>query len=88
VACGYSQILGVDFNESFAPVANDVSFRIMLIFNLIWDLQARIVDAETTILHGDLQEEIYMSVPEGMNQDSNTCLLLRKTIYGLIQSVR
>jgi Reverse transcriptase (RNA-dependent DNA polymerase) len=31
VACGYSQIPGVDFNESFAPVVNDVSFRIMLL---------------------------------------------------------
>ncbi len=88
VACGYSQIPGVDFNESFAPVVNDVSFRIMLIAKLIWDLQASIVDVETAFLHGDLQEEIYMSIPEGMNQDSNTCLLLRKTIYGLVQSAR
>ncbi len=47
VACGYSQIPGVDFNENFAPVVNDVSFRIMLIAKLIWDLQASIVDVET-----------------------------------------
>jgi hypothetical protein len=40
VACDYSQISGVNFNESFAPVVNDVSFRIMLIAKLIWDLQA------------------------------------------------
>jgi hypothetical protein len=80
VACGYSQISGVNFNESFAPVVNNVSFRIMLIANLIWDLQARVVDVETAFLHGDLQEEIYMSIPEGMNQDTNTCLLLKKTI--------
>jgi hypothetical protein len=67
---------------------NDVSFRIMLIAKLIWDLQASIADVETAFLHGDLQEEIYMSISEGMNQDSNTFLLLRKTIYGLVQSAR
>ena len=38
VACGYSQIPGIDFNESFAPVINDVSFRILLIAKLMWGL--------------------------------------------------
>ena len=88
VACGYSQIPGIDFNESFAPVINGVSFRIMLIAKLIWNLKACIVDVETAFLHGELQEEIYMNIPEGMNSDSNNCLLLTKTIYGLVQSAR
>jgi Reverse transcriptase (RNA-dependent DNA polymerase) len=87
VACSYSQIPGIDFNESFAPVVNDMSFRIMLIAKLIWNLQASIVDVETAFLHGDLQE-IYMNVPEGLQQDSNSCLVLKKTIYGLVQSAR
>jgi hypothetical protein len=38
VACGYCKIPGIDFNESFAPVINDVSFRIMLIAKFIWTL--------------------------------------------------
>ena len=88
VACGYSQIPGVDFNESFAPVINDVSFQIMLILKLIWNLKACIIDVETAFLHGDLQEEIYMNIPEGMNSNPNDCLLLTKTIYGLVQSAR
>jgi hypothetical protein len=67
---------------------NDVSFRIILSAKLLWDLQANIVDVETAFLHGDLQEEIYMNVPKGMSQDDKTCLLLKKTIYGLVQSVR
>jgi hypothetical protein len=54
VACGYSQIPGVYFNESFASVVNDVSFRIILSAKLLWDLQASIVDVETAFLHGDL----------------------------------
>jgi Reverse transcriptase (RNA-dependent DNA polymerase) len=50
VACGYSQIPGTDFNETFAPVISNVSFRIMLIAKLIWGLQASIVDLETAFL--------------------------------------
>jgi hypothetical protein len=43
VTCGYSQIPGIDFNESFASVINDVSFQIMLIAKVIWNLEASIV---------------------------------------------
>jgi hypothetical protein len=88
VACGYSQIPGVNFNESFAPVVNDASFRIILCAKLLWDLQASIVGVETAFLHENLQEEIYMNIPKGMSQDDNNCLLLKKTIYGLVQSAR
>jgi hypothetical protein len=86
VACGYSQIPGIDFNESFAPVINDVRFQIMLIVKLIWNLEAFIVDVETSFLHCELQQEIYINIPEGMSYDSKHCLLLTKTIYGLVQS--
>jgi Reverse transcriptase (RNA-dependent DNA polymerase) len=44
VACGYSQVLGIDFTEYFASVINNVSFRIMPVSKLIWDLQASIID--------------------------------------------
>jgi hypothetical protein len=47
VACGYSQIPGIDFNESFSPVIHDVSFQIMFIAKLICNLEAYIVDVET-----------------------------------------
>jgi Reverse transcriptase (RNA-dependent DNA polymerase) len=63
---------------------NNVSFQIMLISKLIWNLIACIIDLETAFLHGDLQEEIYMTIPEGMNSNPDDCLLLTKTIYGLI----
>jgi hypothetical protein len=86
VACRNIQIPGIDFNESFAPVINDVSFRIMLIAKLIWNFEASNIDVETAFLHGELQEEIHMNIPEGMSYDSKHCLLLTNTIYGLIQS--
>ena len=60
----------------------------MLIVKLIWKLQASIVDFETAFLHGNLKEKIYMNIPEGMESNKNECLLLNKTIYGLVQSAR
>jgi hypothetical protein len=65
VACGYSQVPGVDFTQSFALVINDVSFRLMLISKLVWDMTSTVVDIETTFLHGNLDKEIYMDDPNG-----------------------
>jgi hypothetical protein len=66
VACGYSQVPGIDFCESFAPVLNDVRFKIMLITKFVWDMTSTVVDIETAFLHGDLDEKIYMEVPKGL----------------------
>jgi histone deacetylase 1/2 len=88
VACGYSQVPGVDFQESFAPVINDVTFRILLVMMLTWNLKAKVVDIETAFLHGDLKETIYMEIPKGMEASLDECLILNKTIYGLVQSAR
>jgi hypothetical protein len=61
-------------------VINDVSFQITLIVKSIWNLEGSIVDVETSFLHGELQEEIYMNIPEGMSYDSKHCLLLTKRL--------
>jgi hypothetical protein len=71
VACGYSKVPGIDFSESFAPVLNDESFRIMLIAKLVWNMTCTVVDIETAFLHGDLDEEIYMEVPKGLEIKHN-----------------
>jgi hypothetical protein len=86
VACGYSQVPGVDFSESFDPVVNDITFQILLVAMVAWGLKARIIDVETAFLHGELEEEIYMEVPKGMEAEGDECLLLLKTIYGLVQA--
>jgi Reverse transcriptase (RNA-dependent DNA polymerase) len=57
VACGYSQIPGID---CFAPVINDVTLRILLIIMLVWNLKGKVVDIETAFLHGELKEKIHM----------------------------
>ena len=88
VACGYSQVPGVNFNDSFAPIVNHVSFRVLLIAKIVWKLKARIINVETAFLHGDLKEEIFMEIPPGMEASKDECLILKKTIYGLVQSAR
>jgi Reverse transcriptase (RNA-dependent DNA polymerase) len=88
IVCGYSQVPGVDFRESFAPVINDVTFQILLVMMLTWNFKAKVVDIETAFLHGDLKETIYMEIPNGMEANIDECLILNKTIYGLVQSAR
>ena len=65
VACGYSQIPGVDFAENYSPVINDVTFRIMLVMMMMKNWDAKIIDIVTVFLEGDLDEEIFMKIPEG-----------------------
>ena len=90
VACGYSQVPGVNFEESYAPVLNDVAFRIILIAAIVWKLDIKVIDIETAFLHGDLDGmEVYMDCPQGLEgAQPDECLLLQKTIYGLVQSAR
>jgi hypothetical protein len=59
----------------------------MLIAKLVWNMTCSVVDIETAFLRGDLDEEIYMEVPKGLEIENNK-LILRKTIYGLVQSAR
>ena len=86
VACGYSQIAGVDFLDNYAPVINDVTWRILMVIMLRENLDGIIIDVETAFLHGDLEEDIYMECPEGLEHDMDEILQLKKTIYGLVQS--
>ena len=90
VACGYTQIPGVDFTDAFSPVIHDTTWRILLICKLLWGLHACLIDVETAFLHGDLTNDIYMDCPEGMTGVNNAvdCLELLKCIYGLVQAAR
>lgn len=63
VAKGYTQTYGIDYLETFAPVAkmNTVRVLLSLVANLGWCMQQ--FDIKNAFLHGDLDEEIYMEIP-------------------------
>ena len=93
VALGYSQIPGVDFTDNFAPVAHDVSFRIALARMMVEKLDSLVMDVETAFLYGDIEEEIFMKSPVGMEEidpgsSPEDCFQLKKGIYGLCQAAR
>ena len=50
VACGYSQVPGLDYIENYPPVINDVTFSIMLVLWLLKHWEAKIIDIETAFL--------------------------------------
>lgn len=90
VAKGYTQTYGVDYPETFAPIAklNTVKILLSLAANYNWQLQQFYV--KNAFLHGDLEEEIYMKVPPGFGGPlkANKVCRLKKTLYGLKQSPR
>jgi len=67
---------------------NDVMWRILLVVMIVWKLDTIIVDVETAFLHGNLDEEIYMNLPDSMEGSEDECLLLLKALYGLVQGAQ
>ena len=93
VALGYSQIPGVDYIDNFAPVAHDVTFRIALARMMVEKLDSLVMDVATAFLYGEIDEEIFMKSPVGMEEidpgsSSEDCYQLLKGIYGLCQASR
>ena len=88
VACGYSQIPGIDFNESYSPVISDIGYRILILVRLMNNYKVFLIDVETAFLHGDLDEEIFMECPDGLPHKDDKVVLLKKLLYGLVQAAR
>jgi len=89
VAKGFSQIPGEDFTDTFSLVAKFSTLWIFLAYvaYLDWDLHH--VDVIAAYLHGPLGEEIYMTIPEGIeNSGSGHYWKLKKALYGLKQAGR
>ena len=91
-ARGFKQIDGVDYDSAsiHAPVTNAISVRLVLTLMLMGDWTAEVVDVKGAFLHGQFTdgERVYMEVPKGWREhyNSNSVLLLLRTIYGLKQA--
>ena len=87
VALGYSQRPGIDFTDYYAPVVNDTTMKIIILMSLIFGFSTEQTDIETAFLYGDLDEEVYMKLPPGYDQEGqDEAYLLEKSIYGLVQA--
>ena len=63
VAKDYYQRQGVDYNETFSPVAMLKSIRILLVIATHYDYEIWQMDVKTTFLNGNLSEDVYMTKP-------------------------
>lgn len=86
---GCSQKAGVDYSETYAPVASLVTVRTLLSVINHNGLFAEQLDVKNAFLHGTVKEEIYMKLPDGLDDDHTKNPLvckLNKTLYGLKQA--
>jgi len=90
VAKGYRQVQGMEYVETYAPVVSLSAVRCFLAYVAHLDLECDQMDVVTAFLNGDLEETIYMDVPQGFSDASteNMVCLLHKAIYGLKQAPR
>ena len=85
VAKGYTQKEGIDYDETFSPVAMLKSIKILLSITAHYDYEIWQMVIKTAFLNGNLKEEIYMMQPESFiakNQEHMVCKL-KRSIYGL-----
>nr|GEZ39942.1 hypothetical protein [Tanacetum cinerariifolium] len=90
VARGYHQEEGIDFEESFAPVARLKAIRIFLEYAAHKNMVVYQMDVKTAFLNGNLREDVYVSQPDGFvdSDNPNHVYKLKKTLYGLKQAPR
>eukprot|EP00253_Pinus_taeda_P033577 PITA_33577 len=89
VAKGFSQVEGIDYTETFSPVAkmNPIRLVLFLSASFKWEVHQR--DVKSAFLNGELHEETYMEQPPGFTQtNSNLVCQLKKSLYDLKQSPR
>jgi hypothetical protein len=88
VAEGYTQREYEDFFDTYSPIARVTTIRVLLSLAASHGLLIDQIDGRTTFLNGELEEEIYMTQPDGFvvkGQEDKVCKLL-KSLYGLKQT--
>jgi hypothetical protein len=90
VAKGYSQVKGLNFDETFAPVARLDSIRMLLTYATHHGFKFYQMDVKSTFLNGPIKEEVYMEQPPGFESEEypNHVYKLHKALYELKQAPR
>jgi hypothetical protein len=90
VAQGYSQKEGIDYEETFAPVARLEAIRILLAFSGAKGFKFYQMDVKSAFLNGFLKEEVYVRQPPGFQsvEFPHKVYRLRKALYGLKEDPR
>lgn len=90
MAKGFRQIQGIDYDETFSPVAMLKSIRIVLAIAAYFDYEIWQMDVKTVFLNGNLDEDVYMTQPKRFvdPQLAKKICKLQKSIYGLKQASR
>ena len=90
VAQGYTQVEGVDFDETFVPVARLESIRILLAIASPLNFKLYQMDVKSAFLNGMLQEEVYVEQPKGFVDPHrpDDVYKLKRALYGLKQAPR
>jgi hypothetical protein len=90
VAKGYAQVAGLDFEETFAPVARLESIRILLAYAAHHSFKLFQMDVKSTFLNGPIKEEVYVEQPPGFEDDMypDHVYKISKALYGLKQALR
>jgi hypothetical protein len=90
VVLGCQQTKDVNFTETFAPVAKVKSIKLLLSLAAQHNLEIHQLDYDTAFLNAQLDEEVYIHIPQGFDQSSKDtlCFQLLKSLYGLRQASR
>ncbi|GJS82171.1 retrovirus-related pol polyprotein from transposon TNT 1-94 [Tanacetum coccineum] len=90
MARGYRQEKGIDFEESFAPIARLEAIRIFLVFDAHMNMFVYKMDVKTMFLNGNMKEEVYVSQPDRFvdPDNPNHVYKLKKALYRLKQAPR
>jgi hypothetical protein len=90
VAKGYSQVKGLDFDETYAPGARLELFRILLAYATYHDFKLYQIDVKSTFLNGPIKKEVYVEQPLGFEDSEypSHVYKLSKALYRLKQAPR
>jgi hypothetical protein len=90
MAKGYSQVKGLDFGETFAPVARLEAIRLFLVYSSLNDIKLYQMNVKIAFLNGKINELIYVEQPPGFEdpRNPNHVYRLKKALYGLKQAPR